>query len=257
MPKKKVPPPKVVIITGANNGIGLGLTRALDARRYHVAAIDLSTENLSDKYAFICDVTDFDQVKTTMTQIVEKWGRIDVLVNNACLAVFSPFEQRTVMDLRRELEVNYFGYVTMIKTVLPYMKAQGGGVIHNVSSTVGMSGFDSLSGYASAKGAIEALSRTLTLELKPYGIVVNIVHPPLTRTKSSAPLGIPMQFMANADAVGLKLARKIGSRKGIVTPGFMEAVGVFMARILPGTMGRLMSGKAAAARKTNNTRMPV
>lgn len=249
-------PNEVVVITGANNGIGLGLTRALITRGYRVAALDLSTENLSNITAFVCDVADPGQVEAAITQVVEQWGRIDVLVNNACLAVFSPFEQKTIQDLRRELDVNYFGYVNMIKAVLPYMKAQGGGIIHNFSSTVGTSGFDSLSGYASAKGAIEALSRTLSLELRPYGIVVNIVYPPLTRTKSSAPLGIPMQFMADADSVGLKLARNIGSRQGIVTPGLMETIGVFIARVIPVTMGRLMSGKAAAARKDNPTQAP-
>lgn len=249
-------PNDVVVITGANNGIGLGLTRALDALGYRVAALDLSTENLSDITSFVCDVTDPEQVKATITQVVERWGRIDVLVNNACLAIFLPFEEKALNEIRREFEVNYFGYINMIKAVLPYMKAQGGGVMHNVSSTVGLSGFDSLSGYASAKGAIEALSRTLALELDPYGIVVNIVHPPLTRTKSSAPLGVPVQFMADADTVGLKLARQIGSRRGVVTPGLMETIGVFMARVIPGAMGRFMSGRAAAARMAGSNRPP-
>lgn len=152
-------------------------------------------------------------------------------------------------DTRREFEVNYFGYVNMIKAVLPYMKSQGGGVIHNFSSTVGTSGFAGLYGYASTKGAVEALSRTLTLELEPHGIVVNIVQPPLTRTKSSGPLGVPARFMADADTVGFKLARKIGSRRAIVTPGLIETIGVFMARVSPGAMGRFMSNGAAAARK--------
>lgn len=243
---------EVVVITGANNGIGLGLTRALVAQGYRVAALDLSTENLLDTTALVCDVTDPAQVEAAITHVVNKWGRIDVLVNNACLAAFAPFEQKTLQDLRHELDVNFFGYVQMIKAVLPYMKGQGGGVIHNVSSTVGLSGFDSLSGYASSKGAIEALSRTLALELEPYGIAVNIIHPPLTRTNSSAGLGVPPQFMADADTVGRKLARKIGARTGLVTPGLMESLGVFIARLIPRSMGRLMSSKAAGVRRAGS-----
>ena len=243
-------PEHVIISTGANNGIGLGLARALDSLGHHVAAVDLSTENLTGIDSFVCDVTDPEQVKSTIRQIIEKWGRVDVLVNNACLALFSSFEEKMPGELRRELEVNYFGYVNMIKAVLPQMKKQGSGVIHNVSSTVGTSGFEGLSGYGSAKGAIESLSRTLAIEFEKYGIVVNMIHPPLTRTNSSSPLGIPDSFMADAEKVGQKLALKIGSRKGVITPGFKETVGVFAARIFPSAMGRLMSKKAAEARKS-------
>ena len=240
----------VIIVTGANNGIGLGLVRALDNLGHHVAAIDLSTENLNGIDSYVCDVTNPEQVKTSIKQIIKKWGRIDALVNNACLALFSSFEEKTPEELHRELDVNYFGYVNMIRSVLPQMKVQERGVIHNVSSTVGTSGFEGLSGYGSAKGAIESLSRTLAIEFERYGIVVNLIHPSLTRTSSSSPLGIPENFMAEAEKVGEKLARKIGSRKGVITPGLMETFGVIAARMFPAAMGRFMSKKAAEARKS-------
>ncbi len=240
----------VIIITGANNGIGLGLARSLDSVGHRVAALDLSTENLDGIDSFVCDVTDPEQVKATIKQIIEKWGRVDVLVNNACLTRFSPFEVKKPEEIRCELEVNYFGYVNMIRAVLPQMKKQGSGIIHNVSSTVGTSGFEGLSGYGSAKGAIESLTRTLAIEFEKYGISVNLIHLPLTRTKSSSPLGIPQNFMADAEKVGQKLALKIGSRKGVITTGLMETFGVFAARIFPSAMGRFMSKKAAEARKS-------
>lgn len=237
----------VVVITGANQGIGLGLARALDQEGYRVIGLDLSLENLVDMPALICDVTDPEQVRTAVEQILREWGRIDVLINNACLAVFAPFEEKELEDTRREFEVNYFGYLNMIRAVLPPMKERGGGVIHNVSSTVGWTGFAGISGYASTKGAVEALTRTLAIELAPHGITVNLIHPPLTRTRSSAPLGVPASFMADPGEVGRKLARKIGSRKKVLTPGLVEAVGVFMARLMPGAMGRFMSERAAQA----------
>jgi NAD(P)-dependent dehydrogenase (short-subunit alcohol dehydrogenase family) len=245
---------KVVVITGANNGIGLGLFRALAERGWRVVGLDLSVENLPTERSFVCDVTDPRQVERVIKQTVETWGRIDVLVNNACLAVFSPFEEKPLADTRREFEVNTFGYIRMIKAVLPVMKSQGGGAIHNVSSTVGISGFAGIYGYASTKGALDALTRTLAMELEPYGIVVNLVYPPLTRTRSSSPLGIPASFMADPDVVGRKLAEKIGSRRPVVTPGVMESIGVFVTRMMPRLMGRFLSGRAAAARERSRDR---
>jgi len=239
---------EVIVITGANSGLGLGLVRALTASGARVVGLDLSVENLPRDSAFVCDVTDSVQVRDTLASIIDQWGRIDILVNNACLAVFAPFQEKDLADTRREFEVNYFGYLNMISAVLPHMKARGAGIIHNVSSTVGSSGFAGIYGYASTKGAIDALSRTLAIELGPYGITVNIVQPPLMRTPSARPLGVPAQFMADPEAVATKLARRIGSRKPVVAPGIGGALGAFMARVIPGPMGRLMSERAAAAR---------
>jgi NAD(P)-dependent dehydrogenase (short-subunit alcohol dehydrogenase family) len=245
-------PNDVVLITGANNGIGLGLARALMAEGYRVAAFDLSGENLSGLAFYRCDVTQMPQVTSSVRAVIGEWGRIDILVNNACLALFSRFEERSIEETRQEFEVNYFGYLNLITAVLPFMKEQGHGIIHNVSSGVGLSGFPGLCGYASTKGAIEAFTRTLALELKPSGIVVNLMHPPLSRTRSSAPLGIPARFMSDPQEVGRKLARKIGSSKAVVTPGLAESLGVFMARLFPGAMGKFFAGRTAVARTEAN-----
>jgi len=245
-------PNDVVLITGANNGIGLGMARALSAEGYRVAAFDLSGENLSGMRFFRCDVTQMPQVASCVKAIIAEWERIDILVNNACLALFSRFEARSIEETRREFEVNYFGYLNLITAVLPFMKAQGQGIIHNVSSGVGLSGFPGLCGYASTKGAIEAFTRTLALELKPSGIVVNLMHPPLTRTKSSAPLGIPTRLMADPEEVGRKLARRIQSTKAVVTPSPAESLGVLMARVFPGAMGKFFAGRTAAVRTEAN-----
>lgn len=243
---------EVIIVTGANNGIGLGLIRALRDEGRLAVGLDLSLENLGDMPAYICDVTDPGQTRNVVEKIIERYGKVDVLVNNACLAVFAPFEEKDLADTRREFEVNYFGYINMIQAVLPYMKEQKSGVIHNTSSTVGWSGFAGIYGYASTKGAVEALSRTMAIELEPYGIIVNIIHPPLTRTRSAAPLGIPASFMSDAEDVGRRLAGKMGSKKPLITPGFMERLGVFGARLMPGLMGRFMSERAAIARQESN-----
>ena len=242
----------VILITGADNGIGFHLTISLLEDGFRVAGLDLSLENLTplqeshpDRFLAIpCDVTDDDGVRAAVGAVVERWGQIDVLVNNACLAIFKSFEEKTLEETRREFEVNYFGYVRMIAAVLPHMKAQGGGLIHNVSSGVGLTGFPGLCGYASSKGAIEAMTRTLALELALLGICVNLMHPPLTNTRSAAPLGIPPQAMADPAEVGRKLAKKILSTQPTITPDFRTTAYLFFARRFPDALGRLFSRMA-------------
>jgi NADP-dependent 3-hydroxy acid dehydrogenase YdfG len=100
----------VVVITGANNGIGFHMASTLLADGYRVAALDLSGENLSPlqaKYpgralAYKCDVTSDAEVKAAVDGIVDSWQRVDVLVNNACIALFSPFDEKSIGDIRRE-----------------------------------------------------------------------------------------------------------------------------------------------------------
>ena len=249
----------VIVITGANNGIGFHMTRTLLEDGYHAAALDIADENLvplksiySERLlVFDCDVTDSARVKDTISLIVDKWGQADVLVNNACLAIFKPFEQKPIEETCREFEVNYFGYVNMITAVLPYMKAKGKGIIHNVSSGVGITGFPGIYGYASTKGAIESLTRTLALEFEKYGIYVNLMHPPLSNTKSAAPLGIPAQAMDDPARVGRNLAKQVLSTKPVIASDFRTAVYLFFAYRYPKMLGKLFAKLTERARSQN------
>lgn len=252
----------VVVITGANNGIGFHMASALLEQGYRVAALDLSGENLErfretypGRLTYMrCDVTSDEEPRAAVAEVVGRWGRVDVLVNNACIALFAPFEEKSLDDTRREFEVNYFGYIRMVQAVLPYMKAQGSGIIHNVSSAVGVTGFAGIYGYASTKGAIEAMTRTLALELAPYGIRVNLMHPPLTRTRSAAPLGVPEQIKADPAIVGRALAGRILTTKPDVTPGGQTAVFLWLSRWYPNAIGRLLS-RAAQRASTSTARV--
>lgn len=247
---------KAVIVTGGNNGIGFFITSYLLEFGYRVAVIDLSGENImslrskyGDNIAFYkCDVTSADETGQTVMHVVSKWGGVDVLVNNACIAIFKPFEEKPLEETRREFEVNYYGYINMINAVLPHMKAAGSGIIHNVSSGVGITGFPGIYGYASTKGAIESLTRTLNLELKKYGITVNLMHPPLTDTKSSSPLGIPGEFMAKPENVGKALAKKVMSKKPDVTPDFQTTAFLWASRRYPNFVGRKLADMTEKSR---------
>ena len=245
---------RVIVVTGANSGIGLAMTRALLALGDRVGALDVQEDALAELTAdgaelrrYRCDVTDSQQVTEAVGDVLDAWGRIDVLVNNACIALFKPYVERTQEEIRREFEVNYFGYLNGTDAVLPAMCNQGEGVIHNVSSGVGITGYPGISGYASTKGAIEALTRTLDLELRPYGIRVNLMHPPLTRTCSSAPLGVPIQMMADPEDVGRKLARKVGQTASVLTPDLSTRLGIAANRHFPVRMGRFLARMARRA----------
>lgn len=240
---------KVIVITGADNGIGFNMTKCLLEQGYRVAALDIVQENLnqfkeiypSQLMVFKCDITKTENVQQTVSAIVEKWSRIDILVNNACLAIFNSFENKPIEETRREFEVNYFGCLNMIQAVLPVMKAQQTGIIHNLSSGVGISGFPGIYGYASTKGAIESLTRTLSLEFSPYGICINLMHPPLTNTQSAAPLGIPTQVMEDPEKVGFQLAKKIFSTKPVISPNFQTSLYLFFVYRYPLALGKLFA----------------
>ncbi len=251
---------RVILVTGANNGIGLAMVKALLEKGDFVAALDLSCENLSPNLkspnlrVFPCDITDPDRVLAVVNEVLQDRRRIDVLVNNACLALFKPFLERCSDDIRREFEVNYFGTLNMIRAVLPIMCAQQCGVIHNVSSGVGYTGMPNMTGYTSAKGAIEALTRTLALEFQDEGVIFNIIHPPLTRTKSSSGLGIPPEMMADPDDVGRRLADKIGSKQAFLTPDFSTWLAMVISQHFPIGMGRLTARLAKRAQISSNER---
>jgi NAD(P)-dependent dehydrogenase (short-subunit alcohol dehydrogenase family) len=192
-------------------------------------------------------VTQPQQILKVIDEVVLKWGRVDVLINNACLALFIPFEERSMDDIRREFEVNYFGYLNMIRAVLPAMQKQGRGVIHNFSSGVGYTGIPGMTGYTSTKGAIESLTRTLALEYASQGIVFNVMHPPLTRTRSSSGLGVPPETMADPVVVGRKLAKRVGKTAPVLTPDFSNGFQLWVSyhcRVWMGKLLAMMTGRA-------------
>lgn len=247
---------RIIISSGANNGIGLAMTKVLLEIGDRVAAIDLSLENLNQSkpnlLTFICDVTDPQRIQTVIDEVIYQWGGVDILINNACLALFTPFEERSIDEIRSEFEVNYFGYLNLILAVLPIMKKKGRGVIHNFSSGVGFTGMPGMVGYTSTKGAIEAMTRTLALEYAKQGIVFNVIHPPLTRTTSAARFGVPPEMMADPETVGRGMAKLIGKTQPVITPGFVNSIQLWMSYHLRVQMGKMMNMMAERAQQNQN-----
>ena len=232
---------RVVVVTGANEGIGYGLLTALLEDGYRVAGLDVEGEHveaLRGMYPervrwFECDVTLDEDVEAAVEGVLDEWGRIDRLVNNAAVFTFAPFADQTIADTRREFEVNYFGYVRTIRAVLPHLRERNRGIVHNVSSGVASLGHPGLSGYASTKGAVEALTRSLRLELRDGDVTCTVMHPALAATRSAAELGYPAALMSDPADVGRALASKIDATGPVITSDWKTRVGLSLARRFP------------------------
>ena len=178
------------LITGCSTGLGRHLAQAVLARGYNaiVTARDsVKVQDLVDEYqdtalALALDVTDDAQVTNAVQQAEERFGRVDVLVNNAGYGYRAAVEEGEEPEVAKLFATNFFGPVAMIKAVLPGMRARRDGAIVNISS-IGARISPPGSGYYSAsKSALEAMSASLRKELEPLGIAVTVVEPGGFRT---------------------------------------------------------------------------
>ncbi|WP_250494577.1 oxidoreductase [Caballeronia sp. GAWG1-1] len=180
----------VWFITGCSTGfgrelaaktLGLGYPTVITAR--NVAAVeDLAKEYGDLALALTLDVTDPAQVKAAVRDATAKFGRIDVLVNNAGIGYFGSLEESESEEVRKMFEINVWGLVDMTQAVLPGMRAKKSGTIVNISSVGGIIAFPGISFYHATKFAVEGLSESLSQEVKPLGIKVLIVEPGPFRT---------------------------------------------------------------------------
>lgn len=128
------------------------------------------------------DVTNDDQIKDAVQQTINKFGRIDVLVNNAGIGYFSSVEESLEEETRRMFEINFWGLMHMTNAVLPHMRAQKSGHIINFSSIGGLTSFPTLGYYHATKYAVEGISESLAKELTPFNIAVTLIEPSGFRT---------------------------------------------------------------------------
>ncbi|ONH23610.1 SDR family oxidoreductase [Pseudofrankia asymbiotica] len=176
---------KVWFITGTSRGFGRYFAESALERGDKVAATarDISTlDDLVAKYGdavlpLTLDVTDKPAVATAVAAAHEKFGRLDVVVNNAGYGLFGMVEELTEQQLRDQLETNFFGAVWVTQAVLPILRAQGSGHIVQISTIGGVAAFPSLGGYHASKWALEGLTEALGQELAGTGINVTLVEP--------------------------------------------------------------------------------
>jgi 3-oxoacyl-[acyl-carrier protein] reductase len=186
---------RVVVVTGAGRGIGSATARLLAAAGAHVALLDRDAAGVTrtaeqigveggEALPFTNDVTDSFAVERTFDRVVEEWGRLDVLVNNAGVLREAPLEDLTDEDFREMLDVNLRGAMVCARAAVPHMLAQGRGRILSAASVSTRLGSIGLTAYAAAKAGVVGMTRTWARELGPKGITANAVAPGLIETET-------------------------------------------------------------------------
>lgn len=181
---------KVWFITGCSTGFGRHLAQEALQKGEKVAVTARNTndvKDLTEKYpdtahAITLDVTKPGQVSAAVKEAVEKFGTIDVLVNNAGIGYFGAIEESEEEEVRRMFEINFFGLAAVTKEVLPVMRKQGSGHIINISSVGGSVAFPGVGMYNATKFAVTGYSEALAKELAPLGIKVTVIAPSGFRT---------------------------------------------------------------------------
>jgi NAD(P)-dependent dehydrogenase (short-subunit alcohol dehydrogenase family) len=171
---------RVALITGASSGIGRACATQLAARGIRV--FGTSRNRLSGNMLQM-DVTDDESVQRAIDAIWQREGRLDIVVNNAGIAVAGPVEFTSMEEAKRQMDVNFFGSFRVCRAVLPIMRRQGGGYIVNIGSIGGLIAIPYQPMYSASKFALEGMSESLRLEVRPFGIRVVIIEPGDTKTE--------------------------------------------------------------------------
>lgn len=180
----------VFLISGASRGLGRAIVEAALAAGHHVVAGVRSVSALDDlaarepeRLAVVpLDVTDDEQVRSAIDTAIQRWGRVDVLVNNAGYANMAAVEDVDLDDFRAQVETNFFGVVRLTQAVLPLMRRQRAGHIIQISSVGGRLARPGLAAYQSSKWAVTGYSGVLAQEVAPLGIKVTVLEPGGMRT---------------------------------------------------------------------------
>jgi NAD(P)-dependent dehydrogenase (short-subunit alcohol dehydrogenase family) len=185
---------KVWFITGAGRGMGVDIAKVALAAGHAVVATARNTDTVTaalgqdeDLLAVKLDVTDPADAETAVTAAVERFGRIDVLVNNAGNFYAGFFEEIRPQDVRAQVETTLFGPMNVTRAVLPVMRAQRAGLVVAISSTAGIVGQEFCTAYAAAKFGVEGWIESLTPEVAPFGIRTMLVEPGFFRTELLSP----------------------------------------------------------------------
>jgi len=179
---------KTAIITGAGRGIGQAIAETFAQQGCDVAAVARTQDQVEETadrvrergrraLAVSCDVSNPDDVAACVDNVLTKFGQIDVLVNNAGVAIFKPFVETTLDDWRQTMEVNLTGVFVMVKAVLPAMIERKQGRIITISSVAGLKPLVNQGAYCASKHGVNGLSKVLAMELREHNIAVHAICP--------------------------------------------------------------------------------
>jgi NAD(P)-dependent dehydrogenase (short-subunit alcohol dehydrogenase family) len=181
---------KVWFITGAARGMGVDIVEAALAAGHSVVATARDAARIAEVFGeqenllpVTLDITDENAAQAAVEAAVARFGRIDVLINNAGLFYAGFFEEISPAQLRHQMEVNFFGPLNVTRAILPVMREQRSGQVVTFSSTAGLVGQEFVAAYCASKFALEGWMESIRYDLAPYGITTTIVEPGFFRTE--------------------------------------------------------------------------
>jgi NAD(P)-dependent dehydrogenase (short-subunit alcohol dehydrogenase family) len=223
---------KVVLVTGASSGIGRATALKIGGAGATVLLVARRAEKLEEArreieraggeaYVHTCDLADEDDIDRMIDEVLERHGRVDILINNAGRSIRRSVERSydRMHDYRRTMDLNYFGPVKLILRVLPGMRERGSGQIVNVSSLGVQTNTPRFSAYVASKSALDAFSRCVASEVVDDGVHFSTVYMPLVRTPMIAPTGHYKNFPAKTpdEAAGMIAEAITGRQKRVST----------------------------------------
>lgn len=248
---------KVVVITGASSGIGALVARYISEQGAIPVLMARSSERLATIGAklsgphklMVVDVTQSDQVQHAMSQVIEQYGRIDVLLNNAGYGKFESILDMSVDEYSEMMDVNYMGTVRCTKAALSYMLPKGEGQIVNVASMAAKIGTAQSTSYTATKHAVYGFSNSLRQELRGTGITVSTVNPGPIDTpffELADPSGKYVAnvnwFMMKPELVARKMVRLIERKQEEINLPRLAAIGIRFYQLFPRLADKLTYG---------------
>ena len=219
---------KVILITGGTSGIGLYAAKELAAKGCRVYDLSRREAETGGVTHIQCDVTIDQQVERAVREIVDREGRVDVVINNAGFGISGAVEYTDTEDAQRQFDVNFFGMVRVNRAVLPVLRKQGGGRIINLSSVAAPIAIPFQTYYSASKAAIRAYSLALQGEVRPYGIDVCCIMPGDVATGFTA---AREKSPAGDDAYGGRIARSVAVMEHDEQNGIpAEQAGAYLAK---------------------------
>ncbi|QEE50049.1 SDR family oxidoreductase [Flavobacterium alkalisoli] len=170
---------RVVFITGGSSGIGKSVGEFLAEKGYTVYGTSRNPQRVPEsKFPLVAlDVRDAQSIKAAVSEVIQKEGRLDILINNAGVGITGPLEEIPADEIKNNFETNLFGPIEVMKAVLPQMREQKNGLIINVTSIAGYMGLPYRSVYSASKGALELITEGLRMEVKGFGVTISNIAP--------------------------------------------------------------------------------
>lgn len=248
---------KIVLISGASSGIG-ALTASMLAERGAIPVLTgRNVERLKKQAAsikgecsyYVMDVTKTDDVQSTVDAVIAKYGKIDILLNNAGYGQFETIADMPVEQFQAMMDTNYMGIVRCVKAVLPHMQKRGEGHIVNIASMAGKIGSSKSTSYSATKHAVLGFTNSLRMELRPQGIRVSAINPGPIDTEFFAladPSGSYVKnvswFMMKAEYVSRAIVRVMEKRTAELDLPRTASIGIKLYGLFPRVADVLFGG---------------